>query len=171
MMSSIYYCTLYQKTSLNRTRPPHHHLCAFLFIVILRKSCMFLFSVHFVCPLNFIIYITAAATTTIQQQHIIIERERERDYAFIVTQLLIYICSKLDMRLVVGGALLSVPNIVVAMEWREEGTLLTGLQLWPSYNSHDLGSFLGGHISLKNRTYRPLLIERACPFKNMCLHT
>jgi hypothetical protein len=29
------------------------------------------------------------------------------------------------MRLVVGGALLSVPNIVVAMEWREEGTLLT----------------------------------------------
>jgi hypothetical protein len=79
MMSSIYYCTLYQKTSLNRTRPPHHHLCAFLFIVILRKSCMFLFSVHFVCPLNFIIYITAAATTTIQQQHIIIERERERE--------------------------------------------------------------------------------------------
>jgi hypothetical protein len=99
------------------------------------------------------------------------ERERERDYVFIVTQLLIYICSKLDMRLVVGGALLSVPNIVVAMEWREEGTLLTGLQLWPSYNGHDLGSFLGGHISLKNRTYRPLLIERACPFKNMCLHT
>jgi hypothetical protein len=69
------------------------------------------------------------------------ERERERDYVFIVTQLLIYICSKLDMRLVVGGALLSVPNIVVAMEWREEGTLLTGLQLWPSYNGHDLGSF------------------------------
>jgi hypothetical protein len=31
--------------------------------------------------------------------------------------------------------------------------------------------FLGGHISLKNRTYRPLLIERACPFKNMCVHT
>jgi hypothetical protein len=27
--------------------------------------------------------------------------------------------------------------------------------------------FLGGHISLKNRSYRPLLIERACPFKNM----
>jgi hypothetical protein len=68
---------------------------------------MFLFSVHFVCRLNFIIYI----------------------------------CSKLDMRLVVGGALLSVPNIVVEMEWREEGTLLTGLQLWPSYNGHDLGSF------------------------------
>jgi hypothetical protein len=31
--------------------------------------------------------------------------------------------------------------------------------------------FLGGHISLKNRTYRPLLIDRACPFKNMCVHT
>jgi hypothetical protein len=29
--------------------------------------------------------------------------------------------------------------------------------------------FLRGHISLKNRSYRPLLIERACPFKNMCL--
>jgi hypothetical protein len=31
--------------------------------------------------------------------------------------------------------------------------------------------FLRGHISLKNRSLRPLLIERACPFKNMCVHT
>jgi hypothetical protein len=35
-----------------------------------------------------------------------------------------------------------------------------------------LGLILGGiEISLKNRTYRPLLIETACPFKNMCLHS
>jgi hypothetical protein len=47
--------------------------------------------------------------------------------------------------------------------------LLTGFLLWRQYWRHFWGSFLRGHISLKNQSYRPLLRASTSPFKSTCL--